>query len=44
MVNYTPWNLRRQILLEEQVIRGVKGQAISFIIIIIFLLCEQSFK
>lgn len=36
MVNYTPWNLRRQILLEEQVIRGVKGQAISFIIIIIF--------
>lgn len=43
MVNYTPWNLRRQILLEEQVIRGVKGQAISFIIII-FLLCERTFK
>lgn len=44
MVNYTPWNLRRQILLEEQVIRGVKGQAISFIIIIFFLLCERTFK
>lgn len=44
MVNYTPWNLRRQILLEEQVIRALRVKQSHLLLLFFYYVSELSNK